>query len=298
MSRGVDRAGPAGRARRPAGRHRRRPGPAGGAARDRGRAGRRRRPVGGAGPARARPGRAGAGPAGRGDPVAARGGPGGRAGRRAARRGRGPGQPGVRAVRARPHRRRAAPARPGRRGAARAGRRPPMLMQRGLVLWRCGRTDEALEAYRRALPTLRRGPDRLMEAGCYNNRSLVYIDRGELAAAEADLLRVAALARAEGQDVMAADAETNLGYRQPSPRRRAGRARLPRLGRGHVPGAGGAPARAAADPRRAAAVGGRVRRGAADRGAGDRAVRPRPAGGRCWPRRSCCCPRRSWPATT
>jgi tetratricopeptide (TPR) repeat protein len=28
----------------------------------------------------------------------------------------------------------------------------PMLMQRGLVLWRCGRTDEALEAYRRALP--------------------------------------------------------------------------------------------------------------------------------------------------
>ena len=66
-----------------------------------------------------------------------------------------------------------------------------MLMQRGLVLWRCGRTDEALEAYRRALPTLRRGPDRLMEARLYNNRSLVYVDRGELAAAEADLLRVA-----------------------------------------------------------------------------------------------------------
>jgi tetratricopeptide (TPR) repeat protein len=88
----------------------------------------------------------------------------------------------------------------------------PMLMQRGLVLWRCGRTDEALEAYRRALPTLRRGPDRLMEARLYNNRSLVYIDRGELVAAEADLLRFAALARAEGQDGMAADAETNLGY--------------------------------------------------------------------------------------
>ena len=88
----------------------------------------------------------------------------------------------------------------------------PMLMQRGLVLWRCGRTDEALEAYRRALPTLRRGPDRLMEARLYNNRSLVYIDRGELVAAEADLLRVAGLARAEGQAGMAADAETNLGY--------------------------------------------------------------------------------------
>jgi tetratricopeptide (TPR) repeat protein len=88
----------------------------------------------------------------------------------------------------------------------------PMLMQRGLVLWRSGRTDEALEAYRRALPTLRRGKDRLMEARLYNNRSLIYIDRGELAAAEADLLRVAALARAEGQAGLAADAETNLGY--------------------------------------------------------------------------------------
>ena len=51
-----------------------------------------------------------------------------------------------------------------------------------------------------------------MEARLYNNRSLIYIDRGELAAAEADLLRVVALARAEGQAGMAADAETNLGY--------------------------------------------------------------------------------------
>ena len=85
-------------------------------------------------------------------------------------------------------------------------------MQRGLVLWRCGRTDEALESYRRALPTLRRGPDRLVEARLYNNRSLVYVDRGELAAAEADLRRVAELCRAEGQDVLAADAEANLGY--------------------------------------------------------------------------------------
>ena len=75
----------------------------------------------------------------------------------------------------------------------------PMYMQRGVVLWRCGRTDEALEAYRKALPVLRRGPDRLMEARLYNNRSLVYIDLGEMAAAEADLMRVVALARAEGR---------------------------------------------------------------------------------------------------
>ena len=50
-----------------------------------------------------------------------------------------------------------------------------------------------------------------VEARLYNNRSLVYIDRGELAAAEADLLRFAELCRAEGQHLLAADAETNLG---------------------------------------------------------------------------------------
>ncbi|HEV7656019.1 MAG TPA: CHAT domain-containing protein [Mycobacteriales bacterium] len=87
-----------------------------------------------------------------------------------------------------------------------------VLMQRGVVLWRCGRTEEALEAYRRALPALRRGPDRLMEARLYNNRSLVHIDRNELAAAEADLLRTVELLRAEGQHALAADAETNLGF--------------------------------------------------------------------------------------
>lgn len=87
-----------------------------------------------------------------------------------------------------------------------------VLMQRGLVLWRCGRTDEALDAYRRALPVLRRGPDRLVEARLYNNRSLVYADRGDLAAAAADLHRVAELYRDEGQHVLAADAETNLGW--------------------------------------------------------------------------------------
>jgi tetratricopeptide (TPR) repeat protein len=87
-----------------------------------------------------------------------------------------------------------------------------MLMQRGLVLWRCGRTDEALDEYRRALRTLRRGPDRLMEARLYNNRSLVYIDRGELVAAEADLHRFVALCRELGQHALAADGETNLGF--------------------------------------------------------------------------------------
>src|SRR6266550_592301 len=75
-----------------------------------------------------------------------------------------------------------------------------LLMQRGIVLWRAGRSDEALAVYRRALPTLRRGPDRLAEARLYNNRGLVYVDRGEYAAAEADLRRTAALYEENGQE--------------------------------------------------------------------------------------------------
>lgn len=87
-----------------------------------------------------------------------------------------------------------------------------LMMQRGLLLWRCGRTDEALEAYRRALPALRKGGDQLAEARLYNNRGLLYIDRGELAAAEADLQHVAELCGRLGQEVLAATAEMNLGY--------------------------------------------------------------------------------------
>ncbi len=87
-----------------------------------------------------------------------------------------------------------------------------LMMQRGLLLWRCGRTDEALDAYRRALPVLRRGGDQLAEARLYNNRSLLYIDRGELAAAETDLQHAALLCAELGQEVLAATAELNLGY--------------------------------------------------------------------------------------
>jgi hypothetical protein len=85
-------------------------------------------------------------------------------------------------------------------------------MQRGLVLWRAGRTDEALAAYRGALPTLRRGDDRLSEARLYNNRGLLYIDRGEYTAAEADLRRAAALYEEHGQEVMVAENLFNLGH--------------------------------------------------------------------------------------
>ena len=87
-----------------------------------------------------------------------------------------------------------------------------LLAQRGLVLWRCGRTTEALDSYRRALPRFRRAGDRLAEARLCNNRGLLYVDRGELAAAEADLVRAADLLQQLGQGALAADAEYNLGY--------------------------------------------------------------------------------------
>jgi len=87
-----------------------------------------------------------------------------------------------------------------------------LLMQRGLILWRAGRTAEALTAYRKALPPLRRGDDRLAEARLYNNRGLLYVDRGEYAAAEADLRRATALYQERGQEVLAAEALFNLGY--------------------------------------------------------------------------------------
>ena len=85
-------------------------------------------------------------------------------------------------------------------------------MQRGLVLWRAGRTAEALAAYRRALPTLRRGDDGLSEGRLYTNRGLLYLDRGEYASAEADLRRAATLYQQQGQEVLAADAVHNLGH--------------------------------------------------------------------------------------
>jgi tetratricopeptide (TPR) repeat protein len=87
-----------------------------------------------------------------------------------------------------------------------------LLMQRGLLLWRAGRAEEALVAYRRALPVLRRGGDVLSEARLLNNRGLLYIDRGELTAAEADLRRAGQLFTDLEQEVLAASAEQNLGY--------------------------------------------------------------------------------------
>ncbi|MGI8531916.1 MAG: CHAT domain-containing protein [Geodermatophilaceae bacterium] len=84
--------------------------------------------------------------------------------------------------------------------------------QRGLILQRCGRLDEALEDFRRALPVLHRGGDRMWEARLRNNRGLLHAVAGRLPAAETDLRRAAALYEQLGQPLAAAEATWNLGY--------------------------------------------------------------------------------------
>jgi CHAT domain-containing protein/tetratricopeptide (TPR) repeat protein len=94
------------------------------------------------------------------------------------------------------------------RGVARARVRA----QRGLILQRCGRLDDALEDYRAALPVLQRAGDLAWQARLRNNRGLLHAYRGALGLAEADLEAAKGLYRRLGQDLMAADAEWNLGF--------------------------------------------------------------------------------------
>jgi tetratricopeptide (TPR) repeat protein len=85
-------------------------------------------------------------------------------------------------------------------------------MRRGLALYSQGRLDEALEAYRHALPILRRAKDQEYEARLLNNRSMLHSQRGELKAAEADLRRAERLFAALGHEVAVAEIWQNLGY--------------------------------------------------------------------------------------
>jgi tetratricopeptide (TPR) repeat protein len=86
-----------------------------------------------------------------------------------------------------------------------------VLMQRGLLYQHCGRTTEALDCYRRALPVLRRADDTLHEARVLNNRGVLYMQAGRLAEAEVDLTRAAELYTGLGQGLAAADSDWNLG---------------------------------------------------------------------------------------
>ena len=83
--------------------------------------------------------------------------------------------------------------------------------QRALILQRTGQLGQALAAYAAALPALRRFGDDLWEARLLNNRGLLHADQGTLTAAEADLHRARDLHTARGSEMLAAEAEWNLG---------------------------------------------------------------------------------------
>lgn len=67
-----------------------------------------------------------------------------------------------------------------------------------------GQLDDALDGYRRALPTLRRAHDQLGEAHAYGGRGVAHYLRGAIAAAEADMRRAERLYTVLGEARMAA----------------------------------------------------------------------------------------------
>jgi hypothetical protein len=60
--------------------------------------------------------------------------------------------------------------------------------QRAALLEMLGRSDEAMAAYQRVVPALHRAGDTIWEARARHNRGLLYLVRGDLARARADLL--------------------------------------------------------------------------------------------------------------
>ncbi len=67
--------------------------------------------------------------------------------------------------------------------------RARLLAQRGLILQRAGRLDDALAVYAAAMPSLRRHRDRLWEGRLRNNRAVLYAYRGSFRLAKADIAR-------------------------------------------------------------------------------------------------------------
>ncbi len=84
--------------------------------------------------------------------------------------------------------------------------------QRALILQRCGHTQDALAAYDRALPVLKREADTVWESRLRNNRGLLYAYAGKLKAAEADLERALELSSGGQANIAAATAQWNLGF--------------------------------------------------------------------------------------
>jgi tetratricopeptide (TPR) repeat protein len=87
-----------------------------------------------------------------------------------------------------------------------------LLVQHAMVLQRCGRDDEALTAFSKALPALRKHADHSWEARLRNNRGLLYAYRGATGQAETDLQRARALFDQLGEDLHVADTDGNLAF--------------------------------------------------------------------------------------
>lgn len=90
--------------------------------------------------------------------------------------------------------------------------RAVVVSQRGLLLWRAGRYQEALPCFDQAVPLLADQPDRLVLARVLLNRGGLHLGTGRLAAARADLERSERIARQAGDTALAAKAVHNLGY--------------------------------------------------------------------------------------
>jgi tetratricopeptide (TPR) repeat protein len=84
--------------------------------------------------------------------------------------------------------------------------------QRGLILQRCGRFDEALVVYGQALPVLVRSRDTVWEARLRTNRGLLYAYRHAFGSASADLIRTLDLHRRGGRTLDVAATLWNLGF--------------------------------------------------------------------------------------
>jgi tetratricopeptide (TPR) repeat protein len=93
------------------------------------------------------------------------------------------------------------------------GRRGLVLQQRGLLLLRMGRTDEALPLLNRAVPLLAAGgaTDELVLIRTLLNRGNLHAYAGRIGPARDDLVRCRAMALAAGRPLLAAKAQHNLG---------------------------------------------------------------------------------------
>src|SRR6266567_98276 len=90
-------------------------------------------------------------------------------------------------------------------------KRPILLAQRGLLLKRSGRNQEALRQYDKAVALLTEQSSPLDLVKVLNNRSLVHLEAGQVRLARADLHRCGQVAERHGLALHAAFSRVNLG---------------------------------------------------------------------------------------